>query len=178
MSVLKNQPSVTFALVLATVFSTASAQQPAQVTSVPTNSITQAAIKSGIQTCAGRINQVTNFIGANSQVGAFLFSTPSQPDQRLVSISMELVNKDKGAPNAYASASFAPNQANGCGAVYDAVVYWPQKCESVAAKRFGEMQKGRKLQNNITVLEGSTPTRVFLMPAGSGCVSIKKEVVL
>jgi hypothetical protein len=48
----------------------------------------------------------------------------------------------------------------------------------VAAKRFGEMQKGRKLQNNITVLEGSTPTRVFLMPAGSGCVSIKKEVVL
>ena len=78
----------------------------------------------------------------------------------------------------YASASFAPNQANGCGAIYEAIVYWPQKCDAVATKQFAQFKRGRSLQKDILVLESETPARIFLMPAGSGCLSIKKEVVL
>lgn len=166
------------AAALTGLLSSAQAQQPSAPQQVPANSITQAAMKAGVQACAPRINQVTNFVGAGTQVGAFLFAPPAQPDQRLLSLSMELVGKDKNAVNAYASASFAPGQANGCGAVYEAIIYWPQKCGVVASKHFGDMTKGRALQKNITVLEGKTPARVFLMPAGNGCVSIKKEVVL
>ena len=163
----------------------ANAQQPEQQSSqqqMPANGVTQAAIKSGVQTCAARINQVTNFVGAGSQVGSMLFVTPSNQDKQLISISMEVAAKTqtdgKKVPVAYSTASFAPNQANGCGAVYDAIIYWDAKCDTVATKRFGDRKMARALQKNITILEGKTPAKVFLMPAGNGCISIKKEVVL
>ena len=140
--------------------------------------IAQAAAKAGVLACAGRIDQVSQFIGANARVGAYFFAPPAQPDQRLVSFSYEVQSQSPNAPLAYASASFAPNQANGCGAIYEAIVYWPQKCDAVAAKQFSQFKKGRSLQKDILVLESETPARIFLMPAGNGCLSIKKETVL
>lgn len=140
------------------------------------NSITQAAVKAGTVACAGRINQVTNFLIRDGVSGAYLYAPAAPADQNVASVSMEIASKD--APAVYASASFAPNQANGCGAVYEAVVYWPQKCEAVAANQFASLKWAGQMKTSITVLDGGPATKVFLMPAGSGCVSIKKEVVL
>jgi len=139
------------------------------------NAVTQAAVSTGVLACAGRINQVSSFLGYTPQAGALLMTPPAQPDQRLIPLAMEVPN-EFGA--AYVSASFAPNQANGCGATYDAVVYWPQKCDAVAAKQFASLKKVGQLKKAIAVLDGGVATKIFLMPAGSGCVSIKKEVVL
>lgn len=140
------------------------------------NSVTQTAVAQGVLNCAARIEQVSNFVGYTAQAGAVLMIPPTQPDQRLVPLALE-VPGPSGA--AYISATFAPNQANGCGATYDAVVYWPQKCEDVAAQQFASLKRVGALKSSISVLDGSQATKVFLMPAGSnGCVSIKKEVVL
>lgn len=141
----------------------------------PTTAVTQAAVQQGILNCAGRINQVTNFLGFNNQSGAMLMTPPNQPDLRLVPLAMEIPTE---SGSAYVSAHFAPNQANGCGAAYDAVVYWPQKCDTVASRQYAALKKVGQLKRDITVLDGGFATKVFLMPAGSGCVSIKKEVVL
>lgn len=138
----------------------------------------QAAVRAGVQTCAGRIDQVSQFVGANASVGAYLFAPAAPPDQRLVSLSYEVQAHAAAVPLAYASASFAPNQANGCGALYEAIVYWPQKCDVVMTRQFAEFRKGRPLHKDVLVLESETPARIFLMPAGEGCVSIKKELVL
>lgn len=151
---------------------------PAAATPAPSavNAITQAAVSKGVLACAGRVNQVTDFLTGGKPAGVFLFLPPAQPDQRLLSVSVEAGAID---PPAYVSASFAPNQANGCGAVYEAVAYWPQACDKVAAGQFAELKRGPVLRKSIQVLEGAGPgSRVFLMPAGAGCVSIKKEVVL
>lgn len=140
------------------------------------NGITQAAVSGGVLSCAGRINQVANFLTGGSQgVGAFLFTSPVDPDQRLASVSLEIPAGVDGG-SVYASASFAPNQANGCGATYETIIYWPDKCEEVAAKNLGIMKRVGLLAKNITVLDGGA-TKIFLLPAGSGCVSMKKEVV-
>lgn len=138
------------------------------------NPVTQALVSQGVLACASRINQVTSFLGNGNQSAAMLFGIPGQPDQRMVSVSLELLAPDKSS--AYASASFAPNQANGCGAVYEAVIYWPQSCDVVASRQFPQARKLKVLQKSIQPLE-SGPAKVFLMPAGSGCVSIKKEIV-
>lgn len=160
------------------------AQTPAPPAAAPTaapagssgaNAVTQAAVKQGALACASRINQVSNFLGFGPQAGALLMMPPGQPDQRLIPLAMEVPVEGSSA---YVSATFAPNQANGCGAAYDAVVYWPQKCEAVAAKQFASLKRAGQLKTNITMLDGGPATKVFLMPAGSGCVSIKKEVVL
>ena len=148
---------------------------PAQPAS-GTNNITQVTDKAGMKACSGRINQVANFLTAGTPaVGAMLFLPPNNPDKQLVSVSMEI--PIKGASSAYASASFAPNQANGCGGMYETVVYWPQKCDVVANKNFGTLKKLGALSKTIYVRDGGVTTKIFLMPAGSGCVAIKKEVI-
>lgn len=140
------------------------------------NSITQAAVNAGALACAGRINQITNFLTAGSQSGAFLFAPPAPADQRLASVSIDVNNKD--VPVAYASASFAPNQSNGCGAVYETVVFWPARCDAVAGKQYAGARATARLGQQITVLDIGPSARVFLMPAGDkGCVAIKKEVL-
>lgn len=139
------------------------------------NAITQAAVQKGVLNCVSRINQVSNFLGYSPQVGALLMLPPSQTDQRLVPLVMEVPGE---GGSAYVSATFAPNQANGCGATYDAVMFWPQACDDVAAKQFAALKKVGPLRQTITVLDGGAATKVFLMPAGNGCVSIKKEIVL
>jgi hypothetical protein len=157
------------------------ASLPATAPTAPTaanaaNAVTQAAVQHGVLTCVSRINQVTNFLGFGPQAGALLMAHAQQPDTRLLPLAMEVPTE---AGSTYVSATFAPGQANGCGAAYEAVSYWPQKCDAVAAKQFvGFKRMEQALRKNITVLDGGAATKVFLMPAGSGCVAIKKEVVL
>lgn len=140
------------------------------------NGITQAAVKAGALACTSRINQVANFLTAGSQgIGAIFFMPPENPDQQMISVSMEIPSTE--ASSAYASASFAPNQANGCGGMYETVVYWQQKCEEVAGRNFATLRRIDLFSKNIMTLDGGVTTKIFLMPAGTGCVSIKKEVV-
>ena len=87
---------------------------------------------------------------------------------------MEIV-RAKGT--GYATSTYAPLGKNGCDGLYEAVDWWPNRCPDVAAKVFTHFKAAGKLLRNIQVLEGGPAIRVFLMPAGSGCVSIKKEVV-
>jgi len=152
----------------------ATAPKPINSTSGP-NAITQAAVQTGVLNCAIRINQVSGFLGFGAQAAALLMVPASEPDQRLIPFAME-VPTEWGS--AYVSAVFAPNQANGCGAAYDAVMYWPLRCEAVATAQFADFKRVGQMKKDITVLDGGVTTKVFLLPAGSGCVSIKKEVVL
>lgn len=139
------------------------------------NKVAEAAALQGVLTCSARVSQVSNFLGFSPKAGALLMVPPGQPNQAVVSVAMEVPNP-VGA--AYASATFAPNQANGCGAAYDAVVYWSDTCATVAARQFPELKNIGTLRQNIAVLDGGVATKVFLMQAGAGCVSIKKEIVL
>lgn len=138
------------------------------------NAVTQTAVQKGVLSCAARINQVSNYLGFGPQAGALLMAPPAQPDQRLVPLVMEVPTP---SGSAYATATFAPNQANGCGATYDAMVYWELKCDAVATQQFGALKKVGVLKNAVVALDGGAATKVFLMPAGSGCVSVKKEIV-
>ena len=141
------------------------------------NSITLAAAQQGVLTCSGRINQIVNFLGVDDKAGALLMLPPSQQDQRLVSLSLEIPLQPTNNA-AYVTATFAPNLANGCGAGYESVIYWPKTCEDVFKQSFGALKPTGTLKQNIFVLDGGSQLKVFLMPAGqAGCVSIKREVL-
>ena len=138
------------------------------------NAITGAAAKSGIDKCLGRIDQVTGFVTADSQSGAYLFVSPDQPDSSLVSASMEVQAKNALA---YSSASFAPVGSGGCSGMYEAVTYWAENCDIVGSRGFPQLKKTGVIQRHIQILQGEGTIRLFLMPAGQGCISIKKEVI-
>lgn len=139
------------------------------------NDMAHMVLQRGVYACAERVNQVSSFLGASSSSGAVAMVSQDQPNSRLFPMAMEVPTE---TGSAFVSASFAPNQSNGCGASYDAVVYWPQSCLIIAGSRFGAFKNRRLLGKNIIMLDGGASTKVFLMPADTGCVSIKQEVVM
>jgi len=96
-------------------------------------------------------------------------------------------------PRAYASATFSPNTAIGCGAVYETVQYWNEPCKDVAAKSFKGGTSAGPLGSEISILVIGPSARVFLMPVSTtsaaappapgrqatpnSCVTIKKELL-
>jgi hypothetical protein len=140
------------------------------------NNITQAVFNAGAMACAPRVNQITNFLIAGGENGAFLFVPPKDVDKAMISVSMEI--QAPNTPLAYASASFSPGTRIGCGGMYETVVYWNGACSAVAGQVFKDAKVVGPLMKSITILEIANSARIFLMPAGTGCVSIKKEVMM
>jgi len=134
------------------------------------SAVTEAAVKMGVLSCASRINQVATFLTTNTQSGVFIFPVQKQADQHLFSTSFELLRPDSST--IYASASFFPNQD----AVYDTVEYVNTGCEELEKTVFKDLKRVGVLKKNIILLDGGA-VKVFLMPAGSGTIVIKKEVV-
>lgn len=141
------------------------------------NALTRAMVQRGVLSCAARVEQVSRFLDFGPQVGAHLMPPPAPADQRLFSLQIELPAGAAG--NSFVDMSFAPQQANGCGATYQTVTYWPQTCEAVGNQQFATFKPSQPLQRDVTVLNVGPMTKVFLMRAGAtGCIAIKKEIVL
>ena len=141
------------------------------------NGMTRAAVQRGILQCAARVEQVSKFTGFGPQAGGVLLAPANPADQRLFAMQMEV--PAGASSNSLVDMDFAPNQANGCGAAYQAVSYWAQSCDQVANKQFAQLKRLQPIKRDVAVLDGGPATKVFLMRAGdNGCVSIKKEIVL
>jgi pyruvate/2-oxoglutarate dehydrogenase complex dihydrolipoamide acyltransferase (E2) component len=137
--------------------------------------VTLAAAQQGVLSCSARINQVVTALGVTESAGGTWLLPSEQQDQRLAPLALEVPTTLAGS--AYISATFAPNQANGCGASYDAVFYWPQSCDEVTKQSFVGLKSLGRMKKDIAVLDGGANIKIFLMPAGtSGCISIKRVV--
>jgi hypothetical protein len=141
-----------------------------------TNQVASIAFEAGARSCARRIDLVTNFLTRGTQSSALLFLPQADPDNSMVSASMEV--KTESLPRAYASATFSPNTAIGCAAEYETVQYWSESCNAVAAKTFKGATPSGYIGGEIEILTIGPTARVFLMRSTStSCVSIKKEVL-
>lgn len=147
---------------------------PPQPAAPNVNGITRVAVQAGVLSSVSRINQVMTYLTANGQTGAYPFLPKVLPDQSLFSVSMEIQNS-KATP-IYASASFAPLTSGQSAAVYDAVQYVAQSCDYMEKIVFKDLKRMGILKSDVVMLDGGT-VKIFLMPAGTGCVVIKKEVV-
>jgi hypothetical protein len=72
---------------------------------------------------------------------------------------------------------FSPLVAYGCDASFETVSYWQNNCETVAKTQFAEAKNNGALRQSIMVLTAGSTLQVFLMPAGHGCVAIKKQII-
>ena len=141
-----------------------------------TNQVATQTFAAGVRNCAARVDQVSNFLTKGTQSSALLFLPEREPDNMMVSLSAEV--RAQGLPLTYASATFSPNTAIGCAAVYETVQYWNEPCKDVAAKTFKGSPSSGSLEAEISVLTIGPSARVFLLRATNAtCVTIKKEVV-
>jgi hypothetical protein len=66
----------------------------------------------------------------------------------------------------------APN----CSGMYEQVVYWSQPCDSVKSTVFAKYTGTHVLLKDVQVSSAGPALEVYLTPAGSGCISVKKEL--
>lgn len=153
------------------------APAPAAPNAVANTPYAIGAQRNGVSKCIARINQVTTFLTANTANSGVVFNSPgNDANQKLVSTVIEAQGQT-GVPS-FVSASYAPGVGNAeCSATYDAVTYWPTTCNLVATTNFAIFKASQPLNKNIFTLDGGPLVKIFLMPAGAGCVSIKKEVL-
>ncbi|MDO8351480.1 MAG: hypothetical protein Q7U78_14790 [Gallionella sp.] len=130
------------------------------------------AAQGGVRQCLGRIDQLSNFLTAGATSGANVFINPREPDRGLTSVSME-VQGNNGL--SYVATAFSP-AATSCDGTYEAITYWGGSCDQVAAS-FPGFKRVNPLRQHIQTLDGGPYAKVYLMPAGQGCISIKKETV-
>lgn len=136
--------------------------------------VTQAFMQRGVNNCAERVGQFSQFLTSGGEVGGQVFVAPEDADRRIASASLEI---QVGAAIGYAGMTFSPDSgANRCGAAYELISYWPNSCQEVATKAYPTYKLTAPLRKTVLSLDGGTTVRVFLMPAGTGCVSIKKEI--
>ena len=155
----------------------APASAPAPQPAVASTAYAIGAQRNGVSKCIGRINQVTNFLTGNAgHSGKVLASPTGDTNQRLASTVIET---EVNGLTSFVSASYSPGAGpTDCSATYDQIRYWPASCAQVAASSdFATLKAAPALYKNVVMLEGTPVFKVFLMPAGAGCVSIKKDLV-
>jgi hypothetical protein len=136
--------------------------------------LAQTATDAGMRTCKPLLDQVNRFLISNSQSAGMAFVSPNHPNTRLFSSSIEIESPQSVT---YASANYAPNGDSNCGVVYDAVTYWAESCAVVSSRLIKDVKPMGTLGSKIAMLDGGPTMRIFLMPAGPGCIQIKKEVM-
>ncbi len=136
--------------------------------------LAQAMGQGGVAHCQERVHQVSDFLAGGVTSSASIILPPDHVNDRMVSASMEVFD---GSVLFYANADFAPLVAYGCDASFETVSYWPNKCEVVAKSQFAQAKNNGKLGRAITLLTAGSNLQIFLMPAGSGCVAIKKQMI-
>lgn len=149
--------------------------QPGQQAAPASDRIAQVAQQLGLRKCVPRVKQITGFLTANTQHDGHFFAAPRSPDQQIASVALEV---QTGNQLSLVDTNFAPGQGpNECGGIYETITYWNKGCPAVASQNFASLKRGKPLHQAIASLESGPNVRIFLMPAGQGCVAIKKEIV-
>jgi len=139
------------------------------------STLSQAAQNAGLRTCKPLADQVNRYLIGNNPSWGLLVAAPENANGRIFSTIIE-IESGQGSTT-YTSATYAPYGDTACGVAYDAVTYWKESCAEVSSKFLRELRPVGTLGNKVTMLDGGPSMRMFLLPAGSGCVQIKKEIV-
>ena len=147
---------------------------PQQTKEPAVNPLVNAMVGQGVVHCQERVHQVADFLASGSNSGARLLMPTDHLNDHMVSASLEVFN---GSVLFYSNMDFAPLVAYGCDAVFETVTYWPNSCDVIAKTQFKQAQNTGKMRQYISVLTAGSNLQIFLMPAGNGCVAIKKQAI-
>lgn len=138
------------------------------------NIIVQAAQRANLQTCMPQLKSVSDFLIAGAPHGAFVTQHARQPDRQLFSAIIERVDQ---MGSHVITLNLSPAPMGGCAIEYSQVTSWSEPCQKVAGGAFAGYKVKGGLVKNVSVLEREPLLHTFLMPTGTGCVSVKREVL-
>lgn len=140
----------------------------------PVNPVVVFAGQSGSAACAGMARVVgEKLIGTNASSGVSLTAAPANGSGMF---SPSLDSRDGAGPH-FVSAFLIANSRGGCDAGYDDVRYWPKSCADLAVQELANLGVLKPLGAVVSTFIMGPNQHVYLMPAGPGCVTIRKELL-
>ena len=136
------------------------------------NPVTKALAQTGVQRCLEQVDRVTRFLANGQKPNVYLYAPNPPADQSTIFLSQELRSQHNSS--VYASATFNPNEAGRCEGSYETVSYHPSSCTDIANSQLGALTS-RRTVGNMQMFDVSATTTTFLMAAGTGCLTVKKE---
>ena len=121
--------------------------------------------------CAPKVQQAMNFI-FDGQPARFV-AQPLGPDSDRWPTVFVIESADPaGGHTRLSTLTVSP----GCAGMYEQVIYWTQPCASIKTSVFAKFNGEHVLMRDVKVSDDGPALQVYLSPAGSGCVSVKKEL--
>jgi len=124
--------------------------------------------------CAGMARTIGEKVLGDGATSGVVLAARQGADQALFSASLE--SRD-GAGAHFVSAFLAPNARGGCDAGYDDVRYWGKPCGELALQDLRGLGLARPLGAQVSTFVMGPNQHVYLLPAGVGCVTVRKEVM-
>jgi hypothetical protein len=121
--------------------------------------------------CAASVQQAMSFLFEGRQ--AHFIAQPLGPDSdRWPAVFVVESAPPGGGHSHLATLMIAPN----CSGMYEQVIYWSQPCDVVKSTIFAKFTGEHVLTRDVKVSDSGPAIELYLTPAGSGCVSVKKEL--
>jgi len=140
----------------------------------PADRVRAALAQAGITTCAPVLAQAAQFLFEDGE-GNFTIQPLGRDANRFpVVLTIESAHASEGLTR-LSIVTIAP--AGSCSGSYEQTVTWTQSCDTVKRTVFAPFKDEKLLFRNVRLSELSPGVQLYLMPAGTGCVSVKKELI-
>lgn len=135
--------------------------------------VAAAAAQLRMSACASQLQTIVTFL-LEGQDGNFTLQ-PLGPDSNRwpVVVALESSHPANGRTRL---ATIIVSPGAGCSGFYQQTIWWAEPCSQVKRSLFADFQNPRLLHREVQVSEANAALQLYLMPAGSGCVSVKKEL--
>lgn len=139
---------------------------------VAQNQVVEQAQKAGVKRCLPAVAAISNYLIGADPHGVDSFRT-RKPDEQPFSATIE---RDTADGVALSSVTVTPLQDGDCALSYDQINWYNSSCLVVAKELYPQHQYRGVLSKKVILLEGAAS--VYLLPAGDGCLVLKKEVIV
>lgn len=141
----------------------------------PVNILAQGLMEAGAKSCLDRANQLPDAIARTTE-SVVLQKPIVDPDKSLLTTMLlpSAASQFKGV----SILTFAPNQANGCGANFQTIDVITKPCAVAVTDLFGPNSSTPVGSNGYLIVKLNQLTRVLAVPASNSCVLVKQEYIL
>jgi hypothetical protein len=145
----------------------------------PAQRLAMAVRQVGVRTCAPVLDQAAGFLFEGGR--AEFVVQPLGPDANRWPTVVTAESSHSGgtakAPAQTRLTTLVVAPAGSCSGLYQQVIYWPESCTALKARVFGAFTAEHPLLERVRQSEANPGLQLYLLPAGTGCVSVKKELI-
>jgi hypothetical protein len=127
----------------------------------------------GMTECAASVQRAAHFLFEDGEVNFTVQPLGPDANRWPTVIVIEGAHAAAGRTR-FSTLTVAPGP--GCSGLYEQVIAWPTPCAELKATTFAAYANPKIILRDVQVSELNPGLQVYLMPSGSGCVSIKKEL--